>query len=61
MIKWIVKLSYHYFKFDNAVMAMDFAETAKRHYLDGRDSDLDVSIEIIREEPEDIEVGAKEE
>ena len=61
MNKYIVKLSYHYFTFGNPYAAMDFAETAKRHYMDGRDSDLDVSIEIIREEPEDIEVESREE
>ena len=59
MIKYIVKLSYHYFEFSNAVMAMDFAETAKRHYLDGKNNDLDVEISIVYEEPIDVE--AKEE
>lgn len=61
MIKWIVKLSYHYFKFDNAVMAMDFAETAKRHYFDKMEDDLEVTISIVYEKPEDIEVEAREE
>ena len=49
MNKYIVKLSYHYFKFDNPYLAMDFAEMAKRHYYDKKDNDLDVEVSIIRE------------
>ena len=60
MIRWIVKLSYHYFKFDNAVMAMDFAETAKRHYLDKKDNDLDVEISIVFAEPVEVEATEEE-
>ena len=49
-MKYIVKLNYHYFEFDNPYLAMDFAETAKRHYFDKVDNDLDVDVCIVYEE-----------
>lgn len=60
MIKYIVKLSYHYFEFENAVMALDFAETAKRHYMDEKNDELDVEVHIVFAEPVNVEAREEE-
>ena len=60
-MKYIVKLSYHYFVFFDAKTAIEFAETAKMHYYDKRDDDLDVEINIVFAEPEEVESQEEEE
>ena len=51
MIKYLVKIGYEIFAFENACEAMAFAETAKlsyggKEYRDG-DSDISVTIELV--------------
>lgn len=60
MIKYVVKLGYNQFVFDNAEAALVFANTAKKSFAGKEyvrnDDDIDVTIELIKEETAPIEV-----
>lgn len=53
-MKYIVKLEYFRFVFDDAVSACTFAEIAKKNYTtDKNKDDFEVSIYLIEENKED--------
>lgn len=49
-MRYIVKISYHRFEFDDPVKAMVFAEEAKNHYVNNNDEDVDVDIILKKNE-----------
>lgn len=49
-MKYDVCIGYNHFVFDNSEEAMIFAETAKKHYLTRGDGNVDVTIELVKEE-----------
>jgi hypothetical protein len=51
-MKYIVKIDYHKFEFDDADCAIVFAGTAKKNYIDKDDVDVEIEI-LIEEEMED--------
>jgi hypothetical protein len=49
-MKFVVKLDYHKFEFDDADCAITFAGIAKKNYIKDDDEDIKVTIFIEKEE-----------
>lgn len=49
-MKYIVKISFYKFEFDDPNKAVAFAEEAKSHYTDEKGEDIDVEIVLRNKE-----------
>jgi len=60
-ITYEVKVSYHYFRFEDQNDALSFARMAKTHYLkDDKKDKLDVTVSLIEIAEETEEAGDEE-
>lgn len=50
-MRYIVKISYNRFEFDDPVKAVAFAEEAKSHFVDDKENEVDVEVVLKNDEP----------